>query len=347
MGGKSSPSAPSYGTQIGRANATAEEALQFGRDQFAWGKEQDEANRAILNRTLATALPAMEEQAANARADRARYENTFIPMQDALIKDANEYDTAGRRVEEQGKAMADVSANFDAARRNALSRLEGYGVDPSQTRNAALDIGVRTNEAAAKAAAASGARKNVEDTGYARRAAVTNMGANLPGQSTTNYAGSGQAGASGVGSANQTAQTGAGVRTSGLAHTGLGLTANQQAGDLINTQFSNKMGSAGMSNTNDASKWANIGGAAGMAAAFIADGGQPTDRQAIPTDPTGMITEGPSDGSGIDDQVPAMLSVREYVIPADVVEAKGREFFDKLLAKYHTPAAEQRAAAPA
>lgn len=37
------------------------------------------------------------------------------------------------------------------------------------------------------------------------------------------------------------------------------------------------------------------------------------------------------------DQIPAMLSEGEYVIPADVAAAKGIEFFDKLVAKYHRP----------
>jgi hypothetical protein len=56
----------------------------------------------------------------------------------------------------------------------------------------------------------------------------------------------------------------------------------------------------------------------------------------------GAIDEGPSDGSGIDDQVPIQASVGEYIIPKDVVEIKGREFFDRLIEKYHTPAEEQR-----
>lgn len=47
-------------------------------------------------------------------------------------------------------------------------------------------------------------------------------------------------------------------------------------------------------------------------------------------------------GGPVDDQVPAMLSDGEYVMPADVVKAKGVEFFDRLKAKYHTPAHIQR-----
>ncbi len=56
----------------------------------------------------------------------------------------------------------------------------------------------------------------------------------------------------------------------------------------------------------------------------------------------GMIQHGMSDGSGIDDQVPAKVSVGEYIVPADVVHAKGKEFFDKLLQRYHIPAQDQR-----
>jgi hypothetical protein len=58
--------------------------------------------------------------------------------------------------------------------------------------------------------------------------------------------------------------------------------------------------------------------------------------------PPGMIQHGMSDGSGIDDQVHAKVSVGEYIIPADVVHAKGKEFFDMLLKKYHMPAQQQR-----
>ena len=55
------------------------------------------------------------------------------------------------------------------------------------------------------------------------------------------------------------------------------------------------------------------------------------------------LVQGKGDGSGIDDKVNARLSDGEYVIPADVVRKKGEEFFDRLIQKLHTPAAQQRA----
>jgi hypothetical protein len=53
----------------------------------------------------------------------------------------------------------------------------------------------------------------------------------------------------------------------------------------------------------------------------------------------GLADGGPA---GVRDDIPAMLSKGEFVIPADVVRAKGTEFFDKLVQRHHTPAAVQR-----
>lgn len=49
------------------------------------------------------------------------------------------------------------------------------------------------------------------------------------------------------------------------------------------------------------------------------------------------------DPEGTNDTVDAKLSVNEYVIPADVVDTLGQDFFDHLLEKYHTPVAMQEA----
>lgn len=79
----------------------------------------------------------------------------------------------------------------------------------------------------------------------------------------------------------------------------------------------------------------------GIPGPWIAANGGPTPN-AHGSEPGTFISQGASDGTGIDDQVPARVSVGEFVIPADVVHAKGKEFFDKLIQRYHTPAAQQR-----
>jgi hypothetical protein len=83
-----------------------------------------------------------------------------------------------------------------------------------------------------------------------------------------------------------------------------------------------------------ASENAGYGQLAGMALMAMADGG---------------VIEGP--GDGVSDSVsavnqtngqPIRVSNGEFIIPEDVVRAKGEEFFHKLIEKHHTPAAIQR-----
>ena len=440
MFSKGSVKAPSYEENIYSANATSREQLQMARDQAAWGQGQDELNQGRLNEILDVQGQNAQDMQQWGQEDRARYENTYRPMEDRMIADAEGYDSVARREKESSSAMADVSSTFDAARKNALSRLEGYGVDPSQTRNAALDVGVRTQEALGQAAAAKGARDRVEDTGREYRNYALQRGDSLPGQAAAETNAATQTGAVMTGEALNTSASGAGMRTSGQGFTQLGEGANMDAASIKNTQFGNQVQAKQMQNANKASLISNVAGIAGAAmggpmgamagkalagaatgggggggggggqgfsdenfVSMVADGGKVGKRTALPMSSEfsiedidrhiaevygaseantrskalpralppapkpyaalpirghepmyqepladggvpGMVDEGPSDGTGIDDQVSAKLSVGEYVIPADVVAAKGKEFFDKMLSKYHVPAEQQRVA---
>jgi hypothetical protein len=323
----------------GVANASREVAeiqRQTALDQLAWAKEQDAMNREILNRVLDVQLPAMEEQARIAREDRQRYETVFRPIEDQFIAEAQGYDTAARRAQERAAAIADVSQQFDAQRRNALSRIESYGVDPSQTRNAALDVSVRVQQAAAQAAAATSANRRVEDVGRALRSDVVNLGRGSLSNVAQSYGGAVGAGQAAVGGANQTTGTSAGAMQGAATYFGGALQGYGQQANILNQGYANQMAHWDARLGQKAGVLGGVGTIIG-AAAGLADGG------AVQTDGTdGMIATGLGDGSGIDDTVPIMASDGEYVIPADVVRIKGQEFFDRLVAKYHTPAKEQR-----
>lgn len=343
MGSKSAPKPPDLTPFVNATMQNAQTSERVAAEQLAWAREQDAANRAVLERVLAVQLPAMEEQATNARTDRARYENVYQPIEDNLVADFQSYGSPDRFALERGRAIADVSASFDAQRRNALQRLESYGVDPSQTRNAALDIGVRAQQAAAEATAANNATRNVEDKGRALRADAINIGRGMPSQVAGSYGQAVAAGQAGVGGANQTAATGGANMGNPTAWSGMASQGYGQGANITNSGFNNQMGAYNAQQQANASLMSGVGGLAGMAM-MMADGGDIPPRRAIPFEDSapGEIDDGPTDGSGIDDQVPIMASVDEYIIPADVVRKKGVEFFDKLVEKYHTPAAKQR-----
>jgi hypothetical protein len=123
------------------------------------------------------------------------------------------------------------------------------------------------------------------------------------------------------------------------------------AGGIYGQEFSARMQAYRAQQEAAGAFWGGVGSLLGNAAGagiykWGADGGKvpvdlkdgPVERNGIHTG-SGMVS-GP--GGPIDDDVPAMLSNGEYVIPADVVKKKGVKFFDDMIDKHHTPAAEQR-----
>lgn len=331
------PAPPDLGPAAEASEEVARMQQQTAREQLAWAREQDANNRALLQQVLDIQLPAMREQFDQARSDRERYVNLFRPFEDRFAAEAEAYDSPERRQREMGSAIADVNTQFDAQRRNALQRLEGFGVDPSQTRNAALDIGVRTAQAAQQAGAATMANKRVEETGRALRSDVINMGRGALSNAAGFYGASVGAGSAAQQGALNTTQTGAGAIQSSLGFSGQALQGYNQSANILSQGFGNQMASWNAGQQQTAGMLQAGGSLLGMA---LADGGSVD--QAIPN--RGMIDTGLGDGSGIDDTVPIQASDGEYIIPADVVRKKGEEFFDKLIERYHTPAAEQRRA---
>ena len=328
------PPPPDLGPMSEASLEIAQMNQQTSQEQLAWAREQDTMNRETLNRVLDIQLPAMEDQAAWAKEDRQRWEDQFRPLEDAFVKEAQEYDSPERRQREMAGAIADTATQFDAQRRNALQRLESYGVDPSQTRNAALDIGVRTQQAMAQVGASNQARDRVENVGRALRSDAINMGRGALSNASAYYGQAVNAGTQAVGGANQTTATGAGAAQSAMGWSGQALQGYGQGANIATQGYGNQMQQWGAGQQQTAGMWQGIGGLVGMG---MADGGD--------VDPTdGMIATGMGDGSGIDDNVPIMASDGEYVIPADVVSVKGTEFFDRLVEKYHTPAKDQRRA---
>lgn len=323
MGKKSGPRPPDY-TEIYNAQIDlGRENAQVAREQLAWGREQDAANRAILERVLGIQLPIMEEQFKNAQEDRQRYEQVFLPIEDKLISEFQNYGTPERFDKERGRAVADVNANFDAQRKNALARLESYGIDPSQTRNQALDIGMRTAQAAAQAGAADAATQRVENTGRALRAEAINIGRGLPSQVAGSYGQSIAAGQAGVGGAATTTGAGVGAITSGQGFEQLAQGGYAGAANTRNTQYQNQLSTAQYQQAGMGQILDVVGGLGGAAMGFMQEGGIVSEKGALPISPL----------VGSTDRKPMMATPGEFVVPKDVVEWKGQEFFHKLTAK--------------
>jgi len=331
MGGKNSaPAPPDYSELAAVSKEQAELSYKLGQDQLAWAKEQYGKDSAITSKVVDQFLSDMQDTSANAQKDRARYEQIFQPLEQDLAKEATDYATPERRDLEVGRAQSNVGQQFTQAREQAKSELEGYGINPSSTRFAALDVGMRANEAAAKAAAGNQASENVDATQRALRSEAINVGKGYPGTIAQSYATSlGQGNSAG----NQTnAGTMTGAQTMGTApqYMAAGNQAVNTWGNVLNTGYQNQL-SAWQANQQASSGWGSaLGLIGGIATSFLADGGvAPTPEEAQGAVP---VAASPTGGRAIDD-VPARLTPGEFVAPKDVVAWKGEEFFQKLIKK--------------
>lgn len=331
MGGKGSVPKPPDLTAMAQASiesakiweGVAREQLEYAREDAAWGRQ-------LLESTLGVQTQQMEEAWRQAQDDRKRYEEIWRPLEDNLREEFESFDTTARREQAAAERIADVSASFEAQRQNAALRLEGMGVDPSQTRSMALDRGVSAMQAATSAQAGNQGRTYIEQMGRALRAEGINIGRGLPAQvaqsmGIVNQTAGGMT--QNFGNTMQANQAG----FSGAMNAGhMGMQGQMQGANIHNMGYQNSL-SAWNSKADAISGM--VGGLAGLGGAAIGakgwgglfsmgaeDGGEvPGDMSAIP---------GPTD------QYPVMLAKNEYVIPEAVVRKKGTEFFDKLLAKY-------------
>jgi hypothetical protein len=305
------------------ANASREAAeisAGVAREQLAWAKEQYASDKTITDKVVNKFLEIQDTNAATAAADRARYEKVYQPLEDQLAEEAEDYASPERQALEEGRAQATVAQQFEQARDASLRQLEGFGVDPTSTRAAALDIGVRAQQAASQAAAGNQARLATENTGRALRSESINVGKGYPAQIAGQYGTAIQGGAGAENAA--LAQTASGAQTMGTGAQYMGL-QNQALGtwgSALTGQSNANM--AGYQN--NSGMWGTALGLAGSAAIkFLADGGMTTGGD-VPDDAS------PTGGGAIDD-VPARLTAGEFVVPKDVASWKGEEYFQKLI----------------
>lgn len=338
MGSKSSaPSAdPNVGIVLLKQAATGDRLLDFVMQSY-----QDNQ-------------PLVQEAAQNARADRIRqnrladqaeqrsndsynfYQTQGRPVIEQSLNDAKNWDNEGNVSKARSEAIADTTAQFDAASTQQNRALARMGVNPNSGKFAALNNQIAVQKAAAMAGASGNAANQLKLQGATMRANASNI-ANGFSSGSLNFAGQG---------------SGMGVQANGMAGQPLGFAQSTQ------NQYTNGLGQAGNMFGSNANGYQNLSNynlnAAQMNNEAAGGFGQlvgTLGSAAISKWKDGGMITGP--GTGTSDSVPAVntssgqpirLSNGEYVISADVVKAKGQEFFDKLQQRYHQNGNIRRAA---
>ena len=181
--------------------------------------------------------------------------------------------------------------------------------------------------------------KRVNQSGSAS-APSTSGGGGSGSPSYSNQSGSGAGGTPGAGWYSAPASTGAGPSNINVTGSGTGGGGGANASDLLSQSYTPDYDTtdAGTTSYTDGSGGDFGGGYAGGGDIFVQHGGSGMEGSGrggvLPDHATtgGYVppSASPSQGQNTDD-IPARLNAKEFVIPRDVVEWKGSEFFKKLI----------------
>lgn len=272
-------------TSLAQADANAgTNNYNLGAAQYAWGQNQFNTVWPYAQQYLQSQINNGNDASALARGNAGIYATYTAPTLEKFTDEANNYNSKAQADINAGGAMADVANSFESARQNALSNLESYGIDPSQTRFGALDLSSRIGQAAATAAAGTQSRLQTQATGMGLQGQAINAGMNLPGMANAGFNTGANIGSSGLAGANNTTTTGATTMGTPTQYSGLGTAANTagsnslyQQGNLNNTATANAnqltLGTNSLNYSKDQNNSSGIGsligGALGSIGSFL------------------------------------------------------------------------------
>jgi len=186
MGKKSAP-APDYTPM-----------KELGAEQLAFAKEQYADMKPLAEKIAASQIAAQEQQMQQAQDYYAYQQNTFRPVEQGLVADAQRFNTEAYKEGLARDAAAAAGRAFGVTQAASQRAQASMGVNPASGRAVSMANQNNLGLAAGRASAMTTARTQADQMGWARRMDVTGLGRNLAGASTAAYQGATGAGTSGM-----------------------------------------------------------------------------------------------------------------------------------------------------
>ena len=262
-------------------NAAAAANAAISKEALDWYKQiyadtaDDRARATELSLQQADVQNQLSQQQLQmSQEERARYKDTFQPIEQRIASDALAYDTPARREEAARAAVADSEIALSGQRDATMRDLARRGVNPASGRMAALSGTMDLGAAKMKASAANTARQRVETVGAAKMADAAALGRGVVSNNSTAAQIGLQAGNSSVGNAQvplTTANQGAALMGQGF---NTAIQGNASAGQMY--------GMAANAQSQDSGLWGALGTLGGAAISNWSDenlkeGAKPAD----------------------------------------------------------------------
>ena len=183
------------------ADYAADLSYRLGQEQLGFARQQYDEMKPLAQRVYDQQLQAQEEQMRQARDYYDYQTQTFRPLEQGLVADAQNFDTEAYRNQLAAKASQDAAQAFGLTQGMVARESERRGVNPNSGAAAGLQNQSTLNQAAMRAGGMNNARTQAENTAYARKLDVTGLGRNLAGASTAAYGAANASGSAGINTA--------------------------------------------------------------------------------------------------------------------------------------------------
>ena len=349
MGGKGGSSDSSGVTAALASAQAADQAYALGEQQLQWSQSVWNQEQPMIQQVTQADVAAQQQQTAFATEQQQLYQGTYEPLEQSYAQQAQQWASPGQQQINAGAAMTNQAEAGESQRNAATQQLESFGVNPGSTRFAGLDLASRTSQAASEAGAGTTATQATLLQGLGLEAGVVNTGRGLPNTSAGLSATATGAGSAAAGASQANLATGSAAQTAPTNWFNTGAANMNTYVNAVNGYNQSQLGYAQIGAMQGMGAGSALGGILGMLEqGGLADpstfkggvlpSGNPGGASRAPGElgaalPTNATTGGvipsqssPSGGQTVDD-VPARLTVGEFVIPKDVVEWEGQKYF--------------------
>jgi hypothetical protein len=269
MGKKSDPAPPDYAPLANASKEAAQIMAGLGREQLAFAKDQYNRSAPILESIANQQMAAQREQMGQARDYYNYMRDTYRPLERSVVADAQRFNTEAYRNELASKAAADAGRAFGISQQQNARAAAAMGINPNSGRFAGMQNATGLQQAAARAAAMTGARSQAEQMGYARKLDAAGLGRGLSGASAAAYGGATNAGSAAGMNAQSAGQNYMGNMAIGSGTIGSGLNMQMQG---LSTILNNQTNAYVNSNDSFLGDLGGLmGGAASLYTAFGSD----------------------------------------------------------------------------
>lgn len=198
--GKKSSAPPDYSAMAAATERGIATAERLGNRQMDFAQRQYEEMKPLAERIAAQQIAAQEQQMKQAQDYYDYQRQTFRPLEQGLVEQARNYNTEGNRAQLAAQAAADAANAFQSAQGVTNRQMARQGINASSGAALMMKNQNALSLANMTAGAATNARRQAEQTGFARSLDVTGLGRGLAGASLGAYQGANASGTAGLAS---------------------------------------------------------------------------------------------------------------------------------------------------